>query len=117
MKMEATPGNLRPALIKLLALGSLARTAWATASRALGTTSFQSRGRSMCRAWFPMYETSTTVFFMTSREMGRFHCQLSGGRNSSLTALKDVVVASAFFRPGLMVSRLRKLGLSLREEL
>src|SRR6266550_8865260 len=46
-----------------------------------------------------------------------FHCQLSGGLKFSLTALKPVLLltpASAFFRPGLIVSRLRKVGSSAR---
>src|SRR5215813_14372079 len=49
--------------------------------------------------------------------MVRFHCQLSGGRKLSLTALKAVfgpTPATAFAKPGLMVSRLRKVGSSRR---
>src|SRR5205085_2817498 len=50
---------------------------------------------------------------MISREMVKFHCQLSGGRKFSLTALKAVLEptpATASFNPGLMLSRLRKVG-------
>src|SRR5438128_5011229 len=64
-----------------------------------------------------MYEISATVFFRISRETVTFHCQLSGGLKFSSTALKPVLVltpAIAFFRPGFMVSRLRKVGSSAR---
>jgi hypothetical protein len=57
------------------------------------------------------------VFFINSCETVRFHCQLSGGLKSSLTALKAVLAptpATALRRPGLMVSRLRKVGSSPR---
>src|ERR1051325_1900627 len=62
-----------------------------------------------------MYDISATVFFITSREIERFHCQLSGGRKSVVAALKAVLgptPATAFFRPGLIVSRLRQVGQS-----
>src|SRR5882724_10677300 len=63
-----------------------------------------------------MYEISATVFFRISRETVMFHCQLSGGLKFSSTALNPVLLltpASAFLRPGLIVSRLRKVGSSL----
>src|SRR2546421_9530427 len=53
---------------------------------------------------------------MISRETVMFHCQLSGGLKFSSTELKPVLVstpASAFLRPGPMVSRLRKGGSTL----
>ena len=55
------------------------------------------------------------MFFRISLEIETFHCQLSGGRNSVLTRLKAVLgptPATAFFRPGLIVSRLRQVGQS-----
>src|SRR5262249_41152179 len=66
---------------------------------------------------FPIYEASTTVSFMTSREIVIFHCQLSGGRKSVLTALNAVfgpTPATAFFSAGPIVSRLRQTGQSAR---
>src|SRR6266480_6915642 len=72
--------------------------------------------RQMCEPWFPIYENSATVFLIISRETVTFHCQLSGGLKFSSTALKPVLVltpARAFFRPGPIVSRLRKVGSSL----
>src|SRR4029453_12348113 len=70
----------------------------------------------MCSPWLPMNETSATVFFSTSRDTVIFHCQLSGGLKSSLTALKAVLLltpATALISPGLIVSRLRNVGSSL----
>src|SRR5688500_14231739 len=54
---------------------------------------------------------------MISRETVRFHCQLEGGRKLRSTAANAVLVptpATAFARPGLMVSRLRQVGQSSR---
>src|SRR5258707_14711327 len=64
-----------------------------------------------------MYGTSTMVFFITSREIEMFHCQLSGGRKPVLTRLKavlDPTPATAAFKPGLIVSRLRQVGQSAK---
>src|SRR5258708_21427507 len=75
--------------------------------------------RQMCEPWLPMYETSATVFFRISRETVMFHCQLSGGLKFSSTAAKPVLVptpATLLFKPGLMVSRLRKVGSSVSFE-
>ena len=92
--------------------------AWATVVLLLGLTSLTcTPRRQMCEPWLPIYETSATVFLKTSRETVTFHCQLSGGLKFSSTALKPVLLltpASAFFRPGLIVSRLRKVGSSAR---
>src|SRR6266849_4240909 len=89
-----------------------------TAALFSGGTSFKcTPRRQMCEPWLPMYETSATVFLITSRETLMFHCQLSGGLKFSSTALKPVLLltpATAFFRPGFMVSRLRKVGSSAR---
>src|SRR6266436_5796700 len=75
--------------------------------------------RQMWEPWLPMYETSATVFLIISRDTVMFHCQLSGGLKFSSTAAKPVLLltpATAFFKPGLMVSRLRKVGSSLSFE-
>src|SRR5882724_2596792 len=88
-----------------------------TAALFSGGTSFKcTPRRQMCEPWLPMYETSATVFFRISRETVIFHCQLSGGLKFSSTALKPVLLltpATAFFNPGPIVSRLRKVGSSL----
>src|SRR5712692_8429784 len=98
------------------------RLAFATACVCAATTAALFSGgtsltctprRQMWEPWLPMYETSATVFFRISRETVMFHCQLSGGLKFSSTALKPVLLltpASAFLRPGFMVSRLRKVG-------
>src|SRR5437667_6634911 len=81
-----------------------------------GTSLTCTSRRQMWEPWLPMYETSATVFFRISRETVMFHCQLSGGLKFSSTALNPVLLltpASAFLRPGFMVSRLRKVGSSL----
>src|SRR5215510_10089443 len=57
---------------------------------------------------------------MISREIVRFHCQLSGVRKSTFSALKvvfDPTPAVLFFSPALIESRLRKFGLSVSCEL
>src|SRR6266852_6600163 len=98
------------------------RLAFATACVCAATTAALFSGgtslkcaprRQMWEPWLPMYENSATVFLIISRDTVRFHCQLSGGLKFSSTALKPVLLltpARAFFRPGLMVSRLRNVG-------
>src|SRR2546425_10005357 len=113
-------GKMRLAFAMAWAFALLLRNAWTTVALFSGGTSltFTPR-RQMCEPWFPMYENSATVFFKISRETVMFHCQLSGGLKFSSTALKPVLVltpATAFFRPGLIVSRLRKVGSSLSLE-
>src|SRR5262245_49505472 len=52
---------------------------------------------------------------MISREMVRFHCQLSGGRKSTFTALNGVLDPAAavlLTSPALIVSSERKVGSS-----
>src|SRR5712692_6466912 len=104
------------------------RLAFATACVCAATTAALFSGgtsltctprRQMWEPWLPMYENSATVFLIISRDTVRFHCQLSGGLKFSSTAAKPVLLltpASAFFRPGFMVSRLRKVGSSVSFE-
>src|SRR6267378_8453091 len=83
-----------------------------------GGTSFKcTPRRQMWEPWLPMYETSATVFLIISRDTVMFHCQLSGGLKFSSTAAKPVLLptpATLLFKPGLIVSRLRKVGSSPR---
>src|SRR5258707_8110706 len=114
MVMPPRFGNRRLAFAMACALEAPVVNAWTTAALLAGETSltFTPR-RQMCEPWFPIYETSATVFLMISRETVMFHCQLSGGLKFSSTALKPVLLltpATAFFKPGFMVSRLRKVG-------
>src|SRR5258708_8918129 len=54
---------------------------------------------------------------MISRETVKFHCQLSVGLKFSSTAAKPVLLptrATLLIKPGLIVSRLRKVGSSAR---
>src|SRR5437016_13956464 len=104
------------AVSRTAAIG-LVNAATTAALLSAGTSLTFTPRRQMCEPWFPMYENSATVFLIISRETVMFHCQLSGGLKFSSTALKPVLVltpATAFFRPGFMVSRLRKVGSSAR---
>src|ERR1051326_1263284 len=111
-------GKTRLAFTIFVRLGSPVVNAVTTAALLLGRTSLtETPRRQIFDPWLPMYETSATVFFKISRDTVTFHCQLSGGLKFSSTALKPVLLltpASAFFSPGLMVSRLRKVGSSAR---
>src|SRR5712664_4333174 len=113
-------GNRRLLFAMAWLVRSALRNAWTIAALFSGETSltFTPR-RQMCEPWLPMYETSATVFFRISRETVMFHCQLSGGLKFSSTAAKPVLVptpATLLFKPGLMVSRLRKVGSSVSFE-
>src|ERR1700674_2822224 len=113
-------GNTRLAFAMACSLELPLVNAATTAALLLGAMSltFTPR-RQMCEPWFPIYETSATVFFRISRDTVMFHCQLSGGLKFSSTALKPVLLltpAKLFFRPGFMVSRLRKVGSSVSFE-
>src|SRR5678815_667333 len=69
----------------------------------------------MCRAWFPTYETSATVFFITSCETVTFHCQLSGGRKFVSTELRPPTFAARFASTvALALSMVRHVGQSAR---
>src|SRR6266852_2161588 len=118
MVMGPRFGKMRLAFATAWAFELLLTNAATTAALFSGGTSLTcTPRRQMCEPWFPIYETSATVFLRISRETVMFHCQLSGGLKFSSTALKPVLLltpATAFFRPGFMVSRLRKVGSSVR---
>src|SRR6266852_4371535 len=120
MVMGPRFGKMRLAFATAWAFELLLTNAATTAALFSGGTSLTcTPRRQMCEPWFPIYETSATVFLIISRETVMFHCQLSGGLKFSSTALKAVLLltpARAFFRPGPMVSRLRKVGSSLSLE-
>src|SRR5882762_7140411 len=103
-----------------LAFATACVCAATTAALFSGGTSFKCTSRrQMWEPWLPMYETSATVFLIISRDTVMFHCQLSGGLKFSSTARKPVLLltpAKLFFRPGFMVSRLRKVGSSFSFE-
>src|SRR5437868_906234 len=106
------------AVSRTAAIG-LVHAATTAALLSAGTSLTFTPRRQMCEPWFPMYATSATVFLILSRETVMFHCQLSGGLKFSSTALKAVLLltpAMAFFKPGPIVSRLRKVGSSLSLE-
>src|SRR5437868_9774912 len=111
-------GNTRLAFTMFVRLALPVVNAWTTVALLLGLTSLTATPRrQICEPRFPMYENSATVFLIISRDTVMFHCQLSGGLKFSSTALKPVVLltpATAFFNPGFMVSRLRKVGSSAR---
>src|ERR1051326_775865 len=111
-------GKTRLAFTIFVRLGSPVVNAVTTAALLLGRTSLtETPRRQIFDPWLPMYETSATVFFKISRDTVTFHCQLSGGLKFSSTALKPVLLltpASAFFSPGFIVSRLRKVGSSAK---
>src|SRR5437868_10123553 len=106
------------AVSRTAAIG-LVNAATTAALLSAGTSLTFTPRRQMCEPWFPMYENSATVFLIISRETVMFHCQLSGGLKFSSTALKPVLLLTptmAFFNPGFIVSRLRKVGSSLNFE-